>query len=277
MAYSKATLAIDPPGTKVREDAIRASSHDGKWFLRVHVTDAARGIAVRSNEDNRARNVVTDAVASIGNHGPQVYPASLLNALALGPRDHTRVIAVSAAYTLDGDGAGVVLSAQELGGMYVVDYRQAELALHQHIAGAWHKILIAASDLAHMLRRRWGVAEGGPETVADIVTDMMRAANAAAGSWAVENGVPLLFLNRSGAACESSRLSVTPVGHDTVGGAPYARVTSPLRRYDDLINQRSITAHLAGRPAPYSLQELNDLAAAMNRAHRPGVVRGPAT
>jgi exoribonuclease-2 len=45
------------------------------------------------------------------------------------------------------------------------------------------------------------------------------------------------------------RLSVHPESHDALGVASYAWMTSPLRRYVDLLNQRQLVAVLAGSAA----------------------------
>lgn len=42
---------------------------------------------------------------------------------------------------------------------------------------------------------------------------------------------------------------------------PAARATAPSRRYADLVTQRLLKATLAGRPSPYSAEELQELAA----------------
>ena len=46
------------------------------------------------------------------------------------------------------------------------------------------------------------------------------------------------------------RLSVHPESHDALGVASYAWMTSPLRRYVDLLNQRQLVALLLGRRPP---------------------------
>jgi len=46
---------------------------------------------------------------------------------------------------------------------------------------------------------------------------------------------------------------------------PAARATAPSRRYADLVTQRRLKAALAGRPAPYSAEELQELAAWCSR------------
>jgi len=41
-----------------------------------------------------------------------------------------------------------------------------------------------------------------------------------------------------------------------LGVSPYTQVTSPLRRYADLVMQRQLCAHLAGDELPYSQEAL---------------------
>jgi exoribonuclease-2 len=48
------------------------------------------------------------------------------------------------------------------------------------------------------------------------------------------------------------RFSVHAEGHEGLGVAAYAWMSSPLRRYVDLINQWQLTAALAGRKPPFT-------------------------
>ena len=53
-----------------------------------------------------------------------------------------------------------------------------------------------------------------------------------------------------------SRLSLTPGLHSGLGLTAYTQVSSPIRRYADLVTQRQFTAHLQSKPLPYDRDEL---------------------
>jgi ribonuclease R len=129
-----------------------------------------------------------------------------------------------------------------------------------------------------------------------IVRELMIAANEAAARWAVAREVPILFRNhRTGTASRDDlasqlALAAAPDGaarletvaqhlamvlrpavyEPRVGGhfglnlPAYTHVTSPLRRYPDLVNQRILLAAAAGRPSPYRVDTLEETAAAVN-------------
>ena len=53
-----------------------------------------------------------------------------------------------------------------------------------------------------------------------------------------------------------TRLSTCPQPHFGLGLDIYTQVSSPLRRYADLVIQRQLAAHLRGEELPYTLEEL---------------------
>jgi exoribonuclease-2 len=101
-----------------------------------------------------------------------------------------------------------------------------------------------------------------------MVSELMILANSALSDWATEQGVPLFHRSQDitlprGYAGEwtdpvemhqviremaGSKLETRPRPHTSLGVSGYAPVTSPLRRYVDLLNLAQIRSHLLGRP-----------------------------
>jgi hypothetical protein len=56
-----------------------------------------------------------------------------------------------------------------------------------------------------------------------------------------------------------SEMGVTPARHATLGLEGYSQVTSPIRRYTDLLAHFQIKAHLRGESLPFSSEEMMEL------------------
>ncbi|NEQ31185.1 MAG: VacB/RNase II family 3'-5' exoribonuclease [Leptolyngbya sp. SIO4C5] len=56
-----------------------------------------------------------------------------------------------------------------------------------------------------------------------------------------------------------SEMGTTPARHATLGLDRYSQVTSPIRRYTDLLAHFQLKAHLRGEPLPFSSSEMNEL------------------
>ena len=55
-----------------------------------------------------------------------------------------------------------------------------------------------------------------------------------------------------------SEMSITPLRHAGLGLETYTQVTSPIRRYTDLLAHFQIKAHLRGDPLPFAAQQLSE-------------------
>jgi len=80
-----------------------------------------------------------------------------------------------------------------------------------------------------------------------LVSELMILANRTWGEFLAEHDVAAIYRVQSGGKV---RLSVHPEAHDALGLTCYAWMTSPLRRYVDLLNQRQLVAALGGGRAP---------------------------
>lgn len=129
-----------------------------------------------------------------------------------------------------------------------------------------------------------------------MVEELMIAAGTAVADWCVDHDIPILFRNHrtSLLSAEGADLATdiaaslhdpelfeqlrqrvnrsfgkatydaVPRGHHGLRVSAYAHVTSPLRRYPDLVSQQMLWAHLAGQRAPYTHTQLTEIAEHVN-------------
>jgi exoribonuclease-2 len=94
-----------------------------------------------------------------------------------------------------------------------------------------------------------------------LVAELMVLSNYAAARWAAENRVPIIYrvqpVMGGDYASQRPRLSLHPEFHAGVGLDYYAQLSSPIRRYMDLVLQRQLLAALAQPPSiVYQAEEL---------------------
>jgi len=82
-----------------------------------------------------------------------------------------------------------------------------------------------------------------------LVSELMILANTTWGNLLAERDVAAIYRVQ---ASGKVRMSVHPEAHDALGVSCYAWMTSPLRRYIDLLNQWQLAASLAGRRPPFA-------------------------
>lgn len=92
-----------------------------------------------------------------------------------------------------------------------------------------------------------------------LVAELMIVANSTWGGVLAENNVACLYRAQTGG---KARMTTAPQPHEGLGVPQYAWMTSPLRRYCDLVNQWQLAAHLQGR-TPVFGQRSAELFAAM--------------
>lgn len=91
-----------------------------------------------------------------------------------------------------------------------------------------------------------------------LVAEMMIHANSSWGRLLAENQVAGIYRVQSGGKV---RMTTAPGEHQGLGVSHYAWMTSPLRRYVDLVNQWQLLALVQGEPAPFGQNQDTLLAA----------------
>ena len=109
-----------------------------------------------------------------------------------------------------------------------------------------------------------------------LVAEFMVLANHLAARYALHNDVPIIYRCQDPASedvhsvidydpvdfdlqvrkMRRTRLSTYPQPHFGLGLDLYTQISSPLRRYADMVIQRQMAAHMGGLPLPYTQQEL---------------------
>ena len=117
-----------------------------------------------------------------------------------------------------------------------------------------------------------------------LVAEMMILASTAMAAWALERNIPMLFrtqdvalpkelagiwtepaaMTRVMRALIPSSLDVLPKRHAALGVASYAPLTSPLRRYPDLINTAQVAAFLQTGAPRFGADVLPDMLFKLN-------------
>jgi exoribonuclease-2 len=120
-----------------------------------------------------------------------------------------------------------------------------------------------------------------------LVSEMMVLLNGIAATVAATNGVPVIYRTQEARdplppetaslpealafdklrrTFKRSRLSLTPGLHSGLGLSAYTQVSSPIRRYADLVTQRQFAAMLQHKAVPHTSDELLRVIAAAEAA-----------
>ncbi len=118
-----------------------------------------------------------------------------------------------------------------------------------------------------------------------IVSELMIAANALGAKFFLGKNIPALYRNQAETKLEEetfewanelfrsirqrrsfarAEISTNPERHCGLGVGCYTSLTSPLRRYMDLVLQRQLRSYFLGESYPYSVEDLEDIITEMN-------------
>lgn len=268
-----AAFAIDDEGNRDPDDAISLDG-DRVW---VHVADVAALVTPDSPADLEAR--ARGANLYLPEGIVAMLPWQATERLGLGLAEVSP--ALSFCLRIGPDGAA---SDLEVTPSWVrvqrLTYEQAEDLLDQEPLRTLHE---RASAFSQRRRRQGAVALDLPEVriraangqvqitpllplrSREMVTELMLMAGEAVAQMAIAAGLPLPYTAQDAGEpmpppqtmsemfagrrrMRPSQQSTHPSPHAGLGLAAYVRVTSPLRRYLDLVAHQQVRAFLAGRP-----------------------------
>jgi exoribonuclease-2 len=118
-----------------------------------------------------------------------------------------------------------------------------------------------------------------------VVSEMMILANRLTAEYALRHDIPVIYrvqdppsepvqsmtrydpvdFERQVRKLKRTRLSTIPQRHAGLGLELYTQISSPIRRYADLVLARQLDAHVEGRAFPYSQVELLEVLGAVER------------
>mgnify|MGYP002623969217 CR=1 FL=1 len=270
------SYAIDSQWSHDPDDAI---AFDGT-YLWVHIADPASTVLPDSSIDKAARG--RGATLYIPEGASRMLCEDSLEDYALGLRPKSR--ALSFRITLDENGdiadcavlrtivtverltyekADELKDSPQLSPLFAIAKRNAQ---RRQKAGAV-QISMPEVHISVEPETKKVLIESRRETLsAEVVREAMILAGEGAARFAFKNGIPFPFVSQEapdipkdlpqGLAgqfrlrkCMRRRtVSVTPSQHAGMGLGMYSQVTSPLRRYGDLIAHEQLRAFLCGRP-----------------------------
>jgi exoribonuclease-2 len=269
-------FSLDDVGTTEIDDAfslVRVS--DDAWRVGIHIAAPALGFAPGSPLDAIARERLStaympgrkftmlpdDAVERFSlDHGSDQFTASLY--VDVSARDfsilgrHSRLERVRIAANLrhaDYDALNELFETGARAGLPFEDELrtlwQFALALEArrgkpsvNVSNLDYNFIVKEGRVEIVPRRR-----GAP--LDKLVSELMILANTSWGELLAERDVAALYRVQT---YGKVRMSVHPEPHEGLGVSCYAWLTSPLRRYVDLVNQWQLVAALSGARAPFA-------------------------
>lgn len=267
-------FAIDDEGNSDPDDAI---SLDGDW-LWVHVADAAALIPPNSAADQEARGRA--ATLYLPETTIPMLPDSAVQRLGLGLADRSPALSFGLRLDAEGSVAEIDITPSWLR-VQRLSYEQVEQRLdteepfrrlHQIAELHRERRRVAGAVFIDLPEVKMQVSNGqvsiNPQPRLRsrlLVSEAMVMAGAAAARFALEHGLPFPFTTQEVAADVAGReptgmtamcalrrslrprqYSSLPGPHGGLGLEVYAQVTSPLRRYLDLVAHQQLCAFLAG-------------------------------
>ncbi len=281
-------FAIDNTSTQDPDDALSLEGPNRLW---VHIADVAALVVPDSPADLEARNRATSLY--LPEMTVPMLPAEACQRLGLGIQD----VSPALSFGLDLDPEGEITGMQIVPSWVRVtrlSYAQAEGRLHEE---PFERLLSLAQNNEARRKRKGAVNIELPEVdihVQDgkvvfcpvlplksqmIVKEAMLMTGEAVAGYALKEGIPFVFSTQEASqipelpeglagmyalrrCMKRGQLKNLPARHSGIGLDLYTQVTSPIRRYQDLLVHQQLRAHIMGKELLTSQEMLQRLGAA---------------
>lgn len=293
-------LTVDNPETHDRDDALSFRRTAEGVEIGVHVPDLTSFVPAGSAWDVWAAEL--GASAYLPHVTINMLPEAVNRAAGLQANLTRAVVSFYFASTATGEFRFNRLTCESLTVGRNADYEEIEMWLEVGAPGPWNSALqtwlagaqqleaarvaaggrIFAREQIDVLLEASGQVElrryAQNSAARKMIAEWMIAANGAAAGFCAEHDLPCLYRTQDQASpteeetgTESEprfarpQLSVQRAPHRDLGLEGYAQITSPLRRYVDLLMQRQLIAFLQTGAPRYSLEDLRQAAQTQER------------
>jgi exoribonuclease II len=299
-------VSIDDAFTRDIDDAISFEEKDGCLELGIHITDAASLIRPDCGLDREAAKRATSLYLPEGKI-PMLPPALSEGLLSLKEGEDRPAISFMVRLTPAGDilDSEIRLSIIRVAKKMTYEEVDAEIAQNSPFAGLYRlcarlmekrkkagALMLSIPELQVIVDQNKRIALAIRERSAPsqiVVTECMILANHLAARLFRDRGVPALYrkqarprerismpegqslylLYRQRRLLSRAELGTEPGPHYMLGLDLYTTITSPMRKYYDLVLQRQIKSVLEGKPAVYGKNDLKNMVSEVD----PGLTR----
>ncbi len=287
------TFSIDDETTEDVDDALSITATDDGYMVAVHIADVAGLVGRGSRLDEEALGRGETVYLPEG-HVHMFPPKLIREALSLFAGRPKRAVSLLVYFDREFNMTSSTFAETKIVVDANLAYSGAEQVLRGRVEGE-ALFEIAARLRAHRIEAGGCVidlpqlkvrVEGGEikvrrdymnSPVHVVVSECMILANRLAGEYLRDKGVPAIYRYitdpvpdevreletedplyplRAVRYLRPSRLGTFPMPHQFLGVECYVQITSPIRRYLDLVMQRQLVAAIRGTDPPYGRDEL---------------------
>ncbi|MBI2876062.1 MAG: RNB domain-containing ribonuclease [Candidatus Tectomicrobia bacterium] len=298
------TFTIDDETTEVFDDALSLELQDGRFLLGIHIADAAAYVPPGSPLDQEA--LQRGETVYVPGRRIDMLPRTLIADLSLSQGQERMTITLLATFDRSFNLLDYRLLESIIQVKRHLAYQQTEaltesnplLALLQSLAQSLRERRKAAGALIFSLPelKIFRNAEGELQVKKVlsntpghlIVAEAMILMNQLVATFCRERNIPVLYRVQGPPSREipeingndplfalkvirtlsASRISLDPEPHHSLGVPAYTQVTSPIRRYGDLLALRQLQGSLRWGKASYTREELEALYPSLEASQR---------